>query len=77
MTDPDSSLPTDVLDAISLREYVDDLRIKKGYIVDKLPEAPTHVPGVDDVNNRFDWYMIVDDAGQTLGYFHAQKGIAL
>jgi len=73
----EANLPTDVQDAIALREYVDDLRTKKGYVVDKLSEAPTHIPGVDDIHNRFDWYVIVDDAGQTLGYFHAMKGIEL
>lgn len=72
-----AGLPSDVQDMINLREYVDDLRVRKNYVVDKLPEPPVHVPGCDDPKGKFDWYIMIDETGKTLGYFHVRKGVML
>lgn len=72
-----AGLPTDVQDMIALREYVTDMRTRKGLIVDKLETAPVHVPGCDDVYNRFDWYRISNQDDTTVGYFHTVRGVEL
>lgn len=72
-----AGLPQDVQDLIALREYVEDMRTKKGLIVDSLPEAPLYVPGCDDVNNRFTWWQIKNPDGSSVGYFHTVKGVEL
>jgi hypothetical protein len=82
MIQDNPNLPTDVQDAINLREYVEELRTVKGYIVDKLAEPPLHVPGCDDPHGKFDWYVMIDPSQpdktkQTLGYFHVKPGIDL
>lgn len=71
------NLPADVQNLINLREYVDDLRVNKGYVVDKLAEPPTHIPGCDDPKGKFDWYVIIDETEKVLGYFHTPKGVEL
>lgn len=80
MIEDNPNLPTDIQDIINLREYVDDLRTVKGYVVDKLEEPPLHVPGCDDPNGKFDWYVMLDDTKperKIVGYFHVKKGIEL
>lgn len=72
-----AGLPQDVQDLIALREYVDDMRMKKGMIVELLPEPPSHVPGCDDKNGRFAWYRVSEGDGTPVGYFHAVKGVEL
>lgn len=72
-----AGLPQDVQDLIALREYVSDMRTKKNLIVEKLPGAPLHIPGCDDVNGRFDWYQIMEQSGASVGYFHTVRGVEL
>jgi len=62
---------------IELRKHISDIRVEKGYIVDKLPEPPLDFPGVDDVNHIFDWYEVRDENKLFLGYFHTPKGVDL
>lgn len=77
MAEEMAGLPQDVQDVMALREYVSDMRTKKGLVVDLLDAPPLHVPGCDDVNYRFDWYRIDNKDGVTLGYFHTVKGVDL
>lgn len=74
MTEP--NLPTDVQDMINLREYVEELRTVKGFVVDPLPEPPMHVPGCDDPKGKFKWWVIIDKEGQK-SYFHTKHGVEL
>lgn len=53
-------------------------RRKEGWIIDRLDEAPLHVPGCDDVHNRFAWYVIkrpVDGGHAVEGYVHFPKDV--
>lgn len=65
-------------DEEALAEQLDlmtDLR-KKGWVIDRLPEAPTEtVPGCDDHANRFNWYKWVDPDGKVQGYTHLPKDV--
>lgn len=70
-------LPADIQNVMDLQEYVTDLRTKKGYVVDPLPKPPLHHRACDDVNGKFQWWIMIDDAGQTLGYFYTDKGVVL
>ena len=72
----EANLPSDVQNLMLLREMVREARESGSWIVDKLPEAPIDVPGVDDKNNRFDWYQVTDAEGR-VGYLHAPKGVQL
>lgn len=77
MNDELAGLPQDVQDIMALREYVSDMRTQKGLIVDPVPEAPLHVPGCDDVSNRFQWWQVKNPDGTSVGYFHTVKGVEL
>lgn len=57
------------LDEELLRNQTDGLleRIREGWRVVQLPRAPLHIPGCDDVANRFVWYR-VDRPLETGGY---------
>lgn len=62
---------------IDLREYVTELRTKKGTIVDALDEPPLHHPACDDVDGRFQWFQMSEQDGTVLGYFYTPKGVQL
>jgi hypothetical protein len=72
-----AALPSNVQELMNLREHVTEMRTKKNMIVDKLAEPPLHHPACDDPKGRFDWYVVIDDAGQVQGYFHTPKGVEL
>lgn len=66
------------LEAIrDLREYITDLRTRKGIVVDPLDAPPLHHEGCDDVNGRFQWWQLTESDGRVIGYFYTQKGVQL
>lgn len=77
----DTPVSPDVEAIQDLREYVTDLRTKKGQIVDMLEDPPLHHPACDDVHGRFQWWQISEKDGdkglKVIGYFHTQKGVQL
>lgn len=75
------------LDEERLETQLKGLREKRaeGWLVERLPTAPLHVPGCDDHANRFAWYRIDEPVGtpkkgaaqeyRNYGYTHFEKDV--
>lgn len=72
--DSDVRLTPDGEAEAEMLEMMSQLRTQ-GYVIDRLDSAPLHVPGCDDVHNRFAWYSRTNPSGELEGYFHLRKEV--